>query len=89
VCGLRVADVDFMRGIVSPVQQYPADPLKTEMSRTPIPIPSSLALTLSAHVAKFPSTWIRLRHANASTTWTSMGTCGRTLTTAHGPPSML
>lgn len=58
VCGLRVADVDFMSGIVSPIQQYPADPLKTEMSRTPIPIPSSLALTLSAHVAEFPSTWI-------------------------------
>ena len=37
--GCRVSDVDFMRGIVSPVQQYPADPLKTEMSRTPIPIP--------------------------------------------------
>lgn len=44
-----------MRGIVSPVQQYPSDPLKTEMSRTPvpIPIPESLALTLSAHVAEF------------------------------------
>ena len=51
VCGLRVPDVDFMRGIVSPAQQYPADPLKTEMSRTAIPIPESLALTLSAHVA--------------------------------------
>lgn len=50
--------MDFMRGVVSPVQQYPADPLKTEMSRTPIPIPSSLALTLSAHVAEFPSTWV-------------------------------
>jgi integrase len=58
VCGLRIADVDFMRGVVSPVQQYPADPLKTEMSRTPIPIPDSLALALSAHIAEFPSTWI-------------------------------
>lgn len=53
VCGLRVTDVDFMRGIVSPAVQYPAEPLKTEMSRTPIPIPDSLALTLSAHVAEF------------------------------------
>ena len=51
VCGLRVSDVDFMRGIVSPAQQYPSEPLKTEMSRTAIPIPESLALTLSAHVA--------------------------------------
>jgi integrase len=58
VCGLRISDVDFMRGVVSPIQQYPADPLKTEMSRTPIPIPSSMALALSAHVAEFPSTWI-------------------------------
>jgi integrase len=58
VCGLRVADVDFMRGIVSPIQQYPADPLKTETSRTPIPIPDSLALALSADVAEFPGTWI-------------------------------
>lgn len=53
VCGLRVGDVDFMRGIVSPVQQCPADQLKTEMSRTPIPIPEALALTLSAHDAEF------------------------------------
>jgi integrase len=146
VCGLRVSDVDFMRGVVSPVQQYPADPLKTEMSRTPIPIPSSLALTLSAHVAKFSTGWImcdetghqmgpwqlqrefrtarakvadlpdgfrfhdlrhyfaslliacnldvktvqlRLRHASAKTTLDVTATFGRTLMTAHGPPSMV
>lgn len=53
VCGLRLADVDFMRGVVSPAQQYPSEPLKTEMSKTPIPIPESLALTLSAHVAEY------------------------------------
>jgi integrase len=58
VCGLRVSDVDFMRGIVHPAAQYPADPLKTEMSRTSIPIPNSLAMTLSAYVAKFSGTWI-------------------------------
>jgi integrase len=28
VCGLKVSDLDFMRGIVNPVRQYPADPLK-------------------------------------------------------------
>ena len=50
-CGLRVADIDFMRGIVSPRVQYPADELKTEVSRTPVPIPSSLSAELSAHVA--------------------------------------
>jgi integrase len=50
-CGLRVIDVDFMRGIVSPAVQYPVEPLKTETSRTAVPIPATLALELSAHVA--------------------------------------
>jgi integrase len=52
-CGLRVEDVDFMRGIVRPAVQYPAEPLKTETSRTPVPIPLSLARELSAHVAQW------------------------------------
>ncbi|HEY3737847.1 MAG TPA: hypothetical protein VGL26_10430 [Jatrophihabitans sp.] len=30
---LRPADVDFMRGIVSPAIQWPADPLRSETSR--------------------------------------------------------
>ncbi|WNM25650.1 tyrosine-type recombinase/integrase [Demequina capsici] len=50
-CGLRISDVDFMRGIVSPAVQYPADPLKSEMSRTPVPIPHELALELSKYAA--------------------------------------
>jgi len=58
VCGLKVADIDFMRGIVSPVRQYPDDPLKTEMSRTPIPIPEALALMLSAQVAAYSDHWL-------------------------------
>ena len=52
-CGLRVVDVDFMRGVVSPAVQYPAEPLKTETSQTPVPIPQTLALELSAHVARW------------------------------------
>ena len=52
-CGLRVVDVDFMRGVVAPTVQHPAEPLKTETSRTPVPIPNSLALELSAHVARY------------------------------------
>lgn len=51
VCGLRVTDVDFMRGVISPAVQYPAEPLKTETSRTPVPIPATLAAELSAHLA--------------------------------------
>ncbi len=29
-CGLRMSDVDFMRGIVFPRMQYPAEELKTK-----------------------------------------------------------
>ena len=47
-----------MRGTVSPVQQYPADPLKTDMSRTPVPIPQDLALLLAAHVGQFSTKWV-------------------------------
>lgn len=54
-CGLRVADVDFMRGVISPAVQYPDDELKTEVSRTPIPIPATLAAELSAQVATYPA----------------------------------
>lgn len=56
VCRLRVSDVDFVRGIVHPVAKYPADPLKTEMSRTPIP--HHLVLELSAHVEQFSTEWV-------------------------------
>lgn len=58
VCGLRVSDVDFMRGIITPAEQWPAEPLKTDISRTPVPIPASLALILSAHVAAFPGEYV-------------------------------
>jgi integrase len=50
VCALRVADVDFMRGIITPAVQWPEAELKTEMSRTAIPIPTSMALALSAAI---------------------------------------
>ena len=54
-CGLRTAeDVDFMRGIVHPAVQWPAEELKTDISRTPVPIPQSLALELAAHVQQRP-----------------------------------
>lgn len=48
--GLRAADVDFMRGIITPAVQYPAEPLKTDYSRTPVPIPNNLALMLASAV---------------------------------------
>jgi integrase len=52
-CGLRIADVDFMRGIVSPAVQWPGEPLKTDISRTAVPVPAELALELSAAVARW------------------------------------
>jgi integrase len=58
VCGLKVFDIDFMRGMVSLVRQYPDDPLKTECSRTPVPIPSSMTLVLAAHVKQFSTEWL-------------------------------
>jgi len=55
VCGLRVFDMDFMRGIVRPTVQWPGQELKTEISRTTVPIPAELAVQLSAAVAVWGS----------------------------------
>lgn len=55
---LRVTDVDFMRGIVRPAIQYPHEPLKTDMSRTPVPIPRELALELSSSVQRYTGTTV-------------------------------
>lgn len=56
ICGLRTADVDFMRGIVNPTVQYPAEPLKTDASMAPIPIPRELAVMLAVEVS--PDGWV-------------------------------
>lgn len=53
VCGLRVSDIDFMRGVINPAVQYPAQPMKTDASKAALPIPQSLALALSTHVAEW------------------------------------
>jgi integrase len=55
VAALRVSDMDFIRGVVHPKQQWPDKPLKTAGSDQPIPIPRDLALLLSASVQKYPS----------------------------------
>lgn len=52
-CGLRVSDVDFMRGIVHPKQQWGETPLKNAASDAPVPIPQDLALMLAKSVEKF------------------------------------
>jgi integrase len=48
---LRPADVEFIRGMISPAIQWPAEELKTKIAKTPIPIPNELALYLSAALA--------------------------------------
>lgn len=51
--GLRVEDVDFMRGVVTPSVQYPAEPLKTDESKMPVPIPQAMALELAGFVERW------------------------------------
>ena len=46
-CGLRIEDVHFLRREIHPAVQYPAEPLKTEMSREAIPIADALVTELS------------------------------------------
>jgi hypothetical protein len=58
VVGLRVWDVDFMRGVVRPVQQGSGEPLKSETSRSPLPIPKELALQLSAAVPRWGGDYV-------------------------------
>jgi integrase len=53
-CGLRPGDVDFMRGVIHPAVQYPAEDLKTEISRTPIPVAQSLVVELAEQVRQWP-----------------------------------
>jgi integrase len=52
-CGLRPGDVDFMCGIIHRQVQYPAEELKTKISRTPVPIPASPAAELSEQIARY------------------------------------
>lgn len=67
---LRVDDVDFMRGIVKPEIQYPAEPLKTEISRTPVPIPDELSLMLAASVKAYGgSTVVTDEYGRPTTPW--------------------
>ena len=56
VCGLRVTDVDFVSGVITPTVQYPQEPVKTDTGRTAIPIPQSLVLELAEGAGN--RTWI-------------------------------
>lgn len=58
IAALRVKDVDFMRGVITPAIQYPSEPLKTDMSKTPIPIPHEVALELNRNPVEWGSSTI-------------------------------
>jgi integrase len=45
--GLRVTDVDFASGLVTPSVQWVDEPLKSDTSRTPVPIPAEMAQLLA------------------------------------------
>lgn len=47
---LRITDVDFETGIVAPSVQWGEKPLKSELSRRPIPIPLDMARLLASAV---------------------------------------
>lgn len=53
-CGLRVEDVDFLRKIVHPRVQYPAEPLKTPSSDAPVPVAEEVTAALAAALAGQP-----------------------------------
>lgn len=57
-CGLRPGDVDLALGMIHPRVQYPAEALKSEMSRTALPVPQSLTTEILAHMALFPGAWV-------------------------------
>ncbi|WP_402843719.1 tyrosine-type recombinase/integrase [Microbacterium sp. GXS0129] len=57
---VRATDVDFMRGIVKPLIQYPERELKTDESKTPIPIPPELSMLLGMNVRTWNSKTIVL-----------------------------
>jgi integrase len=54
-CGHRTEDTDFMRGVIRPRYQYPAEELKTDYSKTPVPVGRAMALRLAAHLEQWPS----------------------------------
>jgi integrase len=52
---LRFSDVDFLGARICPAVQYPAEELKTEISKTPIPVPRELMDELNYNAVKFGS----------------------------------
>jgi len=55
IAALRATDVDFLRGVIHPQIQYPNEPLKTDESRNPIPIPLELVELLNVNLVEWGS----------------------------------
>jgi len=79
VSALRLSDVDFTRGVVHPVRQWPEEPLKTPGSDAAIPIPRDLALLLAASVKMYPSNMMVTR-GSATTRVGALAANGRART---------
>ncbi|MFF8829121.1 tyrosine recombinase XerC [Streptomyces sp. NPDC015131] len=69
VCGLRRSDVAFEEREIRPAVQYPAVPLKTEMSREAIPIPDELVGMLPKPVEGEPATVFAHDDSSQVSTW--------------------
>lgn len=69
VCGLRRADVDFDAREIRPAVQYPALPLKTEMSQEAIPIPDALVAALPRSTPGAPVTVLAHEAGEQVSTW--------------------
>jgi integrase len=50
--------VAFLEREIRPVVQWPAEPLKTDMRYTPVPVADGLLTAISAQVARWPSPWV-------------------------------
>ncbi len=74
--GLRLAGVDLMGCIFRPAQQDDGEPLKTETSRTPLPVPPKLVLHFSAALARWRGDYITDRAGRQTSTWAIERACG-------------
>lgn len=69
VCGLRRTDVDFEAREVQPAVQYPAAPLKTEMSREAVPVAGALLDALPRPAVDGPVTVLAHGDGSQVSTW--------------------
>lgn len=84
--GGRVEDVDFTTGLVTPALQYPAEPLKSETSMTPVPIPVSLAGMLAESASRWGTAWLVTDGAGRQASPWSIERAMRSTRTGHRKP---